>query len=59
MKESYTITRPHIAENFAQALLADCLETEEDITISKAHLNSCLTELAQRVMAREKLNYER
>ncbi|XP_064604712.1 uncharacterized protein LOC135469969 isoform X2 [Liolophura sinensis] len=58
MKESYTITRPHIAENFAQALMSDCLETEEDITISKAHLNTCLTELAQRVMAREKLNYE-
>lgn len=59
MKETYTITKPHVAENFEDNLMSKFEETETEITFTKEHLNSCLAELAREVMAREKHNYER
>ncbi len=60
MTETYTINKPHIAEDFIDKLMADPInETDEHITFSKTNLNTCLAKLASEVMAREKHNYER
>ncbi|KAK3588936.1 hypothetical protein CHS0354_023696 [Potamilus streckersoni] len=58
MKESFTIAKPHIAEQFVDLLMTDCNKTEDDVTFSMKHLNKCVTDLAQKIMAREKQNYE-
>ena len=59
MKESYTITKPHIAEEFIDNLMSEAKENGEEITFSKEHLNTCLAQLARHVMTRERHNYDR
>ena len=59
MKESYTINKPHIAEEFVYSLMAEAKENGEEITFTKEHLNTCLAQLARTVMARERHNYDR
>ena len=59
MKESYTIAKPHIAEEFYEKLAAVCDETDDSITFSRKHLHACLAELGRSVMGREKSNFER
>ncbi|XP_048257717.1 uncharacterized protein LOC124151794 isoform X2 [Haliotis rufescens] len=58
MKESYTITRPHVVENFVEELMTDCWESGEEITFNRSHLYSSLASLARGVMGREKLAFE-
>ena len=59
MKESYTIAKPHIAEDFIDSLMSESSESGSQITFTTKHLNSCLSELARAVMARERQNYDR
>lgn len=59
MKESFTLTKPHIADTFVTQLMANCQENDDEITFSKEHLNNCFSELARNVMTRERHNYER
>lgn len=59
VKESFTINRPHIAEDFIESLLEECDESDSEITFTLEHLNQCLSGLASKVMVREKQNYER
>ena len=59
MKESYTIAKPHIAEEFYDKLMAVCDETDDAITISKKNVYSCMQELGRAVLGREKSNFER
>ncbi|XP_076118208.1 uncharacterized protein LOC143085614 isoform X2 [Mytilus galloprovincialis] len=58
MKESFTLTKPHIADTFVTQLMANCQENDDEITFSKEHLNNCFSELARNVMTRERHNYE-
>ena len=63
MKESFTINKPHIAEDFVTNLMGEALEQgsgkKATVTFPAEHLNSCLSQLATDVMTREKHNYER
>ena len=66
MKESFTINKPHIAEDFIAKLMSGVKEEDsaegeksETITLSREHLNYCLNQLASNVMQREKHNYEK
>jgi hypothetical protein len=63
MKESFTINKPHIADDFIAHLMTNASKSGEgkDVVISfpASHLNSCLSQLAGDVMRREKYNYER
>lgn len=59
MKESYTINKPHIAEEFIDSLMAESKEDGDEITFTTEHLNSCLAQLAREIMARERHNYDR
>ncbi len=59
MKESYTVNKPRIAEDFIEALIAESKETGDEITVPTQHLNTCLTNLARDVMARERHNYDK
>lgn len=59
MKESFTLTKPHIADSFISKLMQEGQETEDEITFTKEHLNNCLGELARNIMTRERHNYER
>ncbi|XP_064633719.1 uncharacterized protein LOC135491668 [Lineus longissimus] len=59
MKESYTINKPHIAEDFKDLLMAEVQEEEDGtLVFTKKHLNTCLQQLARDVMERERHNYE-
>ncbi|ELT87775.1 hypothetical protein CAPTEDRAFT_135567 [Capitella teleta] len=64
MKESFTINKPHIAEDFIANLMTKATkngENEEEesmIAFPAAHINSCLSQLAGDIMRREKHNYE-
>ncbi len=59
MKESYTINKPHIAEEFIDSLMSECRESGEEVTFTSDHLNTCLANLARNVMTRERHNYDR
>ena len=59
IKESFTLNKPHIAEDFISRLMSNAQESESSVTFSPDHLNTCLSHLATEVMAREKQNYER
>ena len=59
MKESYTIAKPHIAEEFYDKLMTVSEESEDSVSFSKKHLHSCMMELGRAVMGREKSNFER
>ncbi|XP_019634139.1 PREDICTED: uncharacterized protein LOC109477364 [Branchiostoma belcheri] len=58
MKESFTIAKPHLVEDFSQALMSSCQENGTSITFSKEHLQTCLSQLASAVMGRERTTYE-
>ena len=58
-KETFTISRPDIAENFMTLLKSQCTEDEGRIIFNEEHLNSCLNMLSSSLMAREKLAYEK
>ena len=60
MKETVTINRPHIAEDFIGRLMPQN-QTQEDekITFTREHLNSCLIKLSNDIMVRERQNYEK
>ena len=59
IKESFTMNKPHIAEDFISAMMSECQEEEGKIVFKKDHLNKCLGKLASEIMAREKHNFER
>ena len=59
MKESFTVNKPHMAEDFAELLMTECSETETEVTFQKVHLNDCLAGLARDIVARERHNYDR
>lgn len=59
MKESYTIAKPHIAEEFYEKLMSVVEETEDSAKFSKKHIQSCILELGRAVLGREKSNFER
>ena len=59
MKESYTIAKPHIAEEFYDKLMSLSDESEDAVTFSKKHIQSCILELGRAVLGREKSNFER
>ncbi|XP_028417505.1 uncharacterized protein LOC114541907 [Dendronephthya gigantea] len=54
MKETTTIEKPHLVENFVQTLMNDHVENEDTLTFSKAHFNACLVKLASETMVRER-----
>ncbi|XP_052781335.1 uncharacterized protein LOC128217918 isoform X2 [Mya arenaria] len=58
MKESFTITKPHVTEAFYEKLMTQCEENDDSITFSRKHLNGCVAELARAVMGREKSNFD-
>ncbi|XP_021364139.1 uncharacterized protein LOC110457263 isoform X2 [Mizuhopecten yessoensis] len=62
MKESFTINKPHLTENFVDLLMSNAREGEEgkegEVTFTSEHLNRCIMELASQVMGREKSNFE-
>jgi len=59
IKETFTITRSDIAENFVSQLKSAYSEDAGKITFDIDHLKSCLNALSGNIMAREKLAYER
>ena len=63
MKESFTINKPHIAEDFITNLMMNATKSGEGanavVKIPASHMNTCLSQLAGDVMRREKHNYER
>lgn len=58
MKESFTLTKPHIADQFINHLMKECQENNDEITFTREHLNNCIGELARNIMTRERHNYE-
>ena len=58
MKESFTIAKPHVSDAFYEKLMSTCEETDDQVTFSRKHLNSCMADLARSVMGREKSNFE-
>jgi hypothetical protein len=59
MKESFTINKPHIADDFVTALMSEHRACDSgDVSFSTAHLNTCLAQLASDVMVRERQNFE-
>ncbi|XP_012939634.1 uncharacterized protein LOC101845475 [Aplysia californica] len=58
MKESFTMNRPHVAEKFVNQLMSQAKEEEDSVTFTSEHLQTCLSELARNVMAREKHSFE-
>ena len=59
IRESYTTTKPHIAEAFVDQLMSRAKEDSTHVTFEKEHLNAALNKLASDVMKRERLNYEK
>ena len=59
MKESFTMNKPHIAEDFIQAVMEKSEEENNEIRFSREHFNLCLNKLASDVMARERHNYDK
>ncbi|CAB4039388.1 Hypothetical predicted protein, partial [Paramuricea clavata] len=54
MKETTTIEKPHLVENYVQSLMADHVENDDTITFPKTHFNLCLVKLASETMVRER-----
>ena len=60
MKESFTIVKPLIAEDFVSRLKKKLNETENgEYLISHDDLNECVGELARNIMTRERYNFDR
>ena len=61
MKESFTIHKPLLAEDFIIKLKSKCDESEtgDSFTITRDDLNECVGELARSIMNREKMNFNR
>lgn len=60
MKESFTIVKPQIAEDFVTKLKKKMNETENgDFLIGHDDLNECVGELARNIMTRERHNFDR
>ena len=60
MKESFTIVKPLIAEDFVSRLKKKMNETENgEYLISHDDLNECVGELARNIMTRERYNFDR
>lgn len=58
MRESFTVAKPHIAEDFIAKLMSGAKESGDVISFSKDHLNTCLNSLASGVMERERANFD-
>ncbi|KAK6176827.1 hypothetical protein SNE40_015054 [Patella caerulea] len=58
MKESFTTTRPYIAEHVAEELMNECEERDGTIIFKKDHFDKCLTKLYRNVITREKQCFE-
>ncbi|XP_078341998.1 uncharacterized protein LOC111108050 isoform X2 [Crassostrea virginica] len=59
MKESFTIVKPLIAEDFVSRLKKKMNETENgEYLISHDDLNECVGELARNIMTRERYNFD-
>ncbi|KAL0969797.1 hypothetical protein UPYG_G00232430 [Umbra pygmaea] len=57
MRHCLSLERPQIVENFTQTLMQGAEETEEQLTLPKAHLQRCLSSLGCSVMERERSNF--
>ncbi|CAH1785032.1 unnamed protein product [Owenia fusiformis] len=58
VKESFTIAKPHIAEDFVDQLFENQERDQKEVTFKTSHLNECLRNLGQSIMARERHNYD-
>ncbi|KAK2144748.1 hypothetical protein LSH36_734g02004 [Paralvinella palmiformis] len=60
MKETVTINRPHIAEDFINKLMSKRQGSSDSgaVTFTLDHLNACLSKLSNDIMVRERHNYE-
>lgn len=59
MKETVSMRRPTITEDFIQELMAAAQESGETVTFSLEHLNRCLNNLSVNVMSTQKETYEK
>ena len=61
MKETVTINRPHIAEDFIDKLMSKRQGSTDSgvVTFTLDHLNTCLSKLSNDIMVRERHNYEK
>ena len=59
IKETFTTSRPHIAESFVNRLMSTHIEDATSITFSIEHLTACVNQLASDIMSREKLVFEK
>jgi hypothetical protein len=58
IRETFTISRPYVAENFVKQLMSSCIEDPTKTVFSNDHLKTCLNQLASGVMMREKKAFE-
>lgn len=59
IKETFTVSRPHIAESFINQLMSTHLEDATSISFRIDHLTACVNQLATDIMSREKLVFEK
>lgn len=59
MRETVSMRRPTITEDFTQELMAQAKESGDSVTFSLAHLNTCLNNLSASVMSTQKETYEK
>uniref|UniRef100_H2XTF7 Uncharacterized protein n=1 Tax=Ciona intestinalis TaxID=7719 RepID=H2XTF7_CIOIN len=60
VRENFTVSRPHIVEDFIQRLMSEYESENGNVIFKKDHLNHALSKLASSVMqsTRERENYE-
>nr|XP_002124544.4 uncharacterized protein LOC100181268 isoform X2 [Ciona intestinalis] len=58
VRENFTVSRPHIVEDFIQRLMSEYESENGNVIFKKDHLNHALSKLASSVMQRERENYE-
>jgi len=59
IKESFTTSRPHLAESFINQLMSTHIEDATSISFRIDHLTACVNQLSSDIMAREKLVFEK
>jgi len=59
IKETFTLSRPYIAESFVNQLMSTHSEDATTISFRLDHLTACVNQLASDIMIREKLVFEK
>jgi len=59
IKETFTTSRPHIAESFVNQLMSTHIEDATSISFRIDHLTACVNQLTSDIMSREKLVFEK